>query len=606
MSIPLFFLFGCGEGGRRPADSEAVRSEWHVSVSGSNRNSGARKSPFRTISRAAERAMPGDAVIVHEGVYREEIRPPRGGLGEDERIVYKAAENANVVVKGSEPIKDWEPISENVWQVSISNSFFKGFNPYALNMEGGWLECGKWHHRGEVYLNGVSLFEKQTREEVDAHEQTWIAEVGESQTVIAANFGGVDPTRERVEINVRPAFVTPERTGLNYITIAGFHFEHAAASWAAPVLVGGTPEEKAAYRQEGGISTRMGKRWIIRNNHITDVKGVGISIGKDAHAVGENPYEDLDSYGDHEIHDNYIARCGQSAITGFYGGTRSLIRENLIEDINWKQQYGGWETAAIKLHGAVDVMIEGNLIRRVYKAEEGGAYGIWLDMSNQSIRLSRNIIYETEEYAVYLEMNAGPILMDNNVIFGPVRYRGSQAVVSAHNIYIDSKFSFKNEDEREAAVYEPHTRIFIRKASGIVQDNRFFNDVHIRSGTAKEFYEQPGIQSGGNLYLEHTGERSGAEPNSRIDPDFVTQVDRIDWPDGVLIRLRLPETIQEMKCPRVNPDLAGTFSTAGCSIEDRFGDPIRVDTDMYGHKRKRPLPGALAVPRSENEIIWKF
>ena len=35
---------------------------------------------LKTISAAAELAQPGDTIMVHEGIYREEINPPRGGL----------------------------------------------------------------------------------------------------------------------------------------------------------------------------------------------------------------------------------------------------------------------------------------------------------------------------------------------------------------------------------------------------------------------------------------------------------------------------------------------------------------------------------------------
>ena len=60
--------------------------------------------PLKTISAAAELARPGDNVIVHEGIYREEINPPRGGTSDSERIVYTAAPGAKVVIKGSEPV----------------------------------------------------------------------------------------------------------------------------------------------------------------------------------------------------------------------------------------------------------------------------------------------------------------------------------------------------------------------------------------------------------------------------------------------------------------------------------------------------------------------
>lgn len=611
LSLTLFTLLGCQSSSMQSDHTPSKPVEWHVASDGNDNHTGSKYSPFRTINTAAEKAMPGDTVIVHEGTYREQINLPRGGSGEKARIVYRAAEGAEVIVKGSEIIRGWKQIQGNVWQITLNNSFFNDFNPYALKIEGGWLETGEWCHRGEVYLNGVSLYEAEAVETLDKEALTWIGIVGESHTIITANFAGVDPNQELVEINVREAFVKPERVGLSYITIDGFRFAHSAANWAAPVLVGGTPEEKAAYRQEGGIATRMGTRWIIKNNHITDVKGVGITSGKDAHPVVEQayagistPYADLDSYGDHEILNNHIARCGQSAIAGFYGLARSRIAGNLIEDINHKQLYGGWETAAIKFHCAVDTIVENNLIRRVYQAEEGGAYGIWIDMSNQSIRLSRNIIYETEDHAIYLEMNAGPILVDNNIVFGTVRSRGSQALLSAHNLYIDSAFTGRTENERKSAVFAPHSRKFIREIYGEVQENYFYNDVFIRGDMKADASEQPDTCGDYNLYLENSSELRNAGIHSFSRPSFETQIERNETSEGVSIEWQLPDSMHRMESPWVDPDLVGTFSVSGISIENRHGEPIRVTTDINGQERGQPAPGPVATPGSGNLVQW--
>ena len=38
------------------------------------------------------------------------------------------------------------------WKIQLPNRFFGEYNPYALNLSGGWLHYGEWHHRGDVYL----------------------------------------------------------------------------------------------------------------------------------------------------------------------------------------------------------------------------------------------------------------------------------------------------------------------------------------------------------------------------------------------------------------------------------------------------------------------
>ncbi len=52
---------------------------------------GTKERPFRTINAAAQVMQPGERVVIAEGVYREFIRPARGGTGPDAMISYEAA-----------------------------------------------------------------------------------------------------------------------------------------------------------------------------------------------------------------------------------------------------------------------------------------------------------------------------------------------------------------------------------------------------------------------------------------------------------------------------------------------------------------------------------
>jgi len=65
--VLVFYLAFCGM---------CVKGETIVvSMKGDDQNSGSRDHPLRTISAAAEKAMPGDTVFVLEGTYRERVTP---------------------------------------------------------------------------------------------------------------------------------------------------------------------------------------------------------------------------------------------------------------------------------------------------------------------------------------------------------------------------------------------------------------------------------------------------------------------------------------------------------------------------------------------------
>jgi alpha-N-arabinofuranosidase len=470
----------------------------------------------------------------------------------------------------------------------LPNSFFGDYNPYALQVSGGWLNYGQWHHRGDVYFNGEAFYERQTVEEVRGTERTWHCQVSDDVTTIRANFGQANPNEELTEINVRESLFMPVVTGLKYITVDGFHFHHAAANWAPPVLE----------LQTGAVGPRMGQHWVIENCTITHARCVGIILG---HAPGVD-YTDIEAFGDHIVRNNIIRQCGQAGIAGQKGATRSLLCGNLIEDTNYRKEFGGWETAAIKFHNSVDTVICDNLIRGVYHQQQG-AFGIWIDFGNQGVRIARNIIYDTQAATVFLEMNHGPTLVDNNVLIGqPVR-SNSEATVFAHNLFVDCGYVYSPDTKRRSAYFKPHTTETVGRKTGTAQDTKWYNNIFVRQGLDR-VKDAPGYRSDCNVFLEGAKKRRFGDEHSVVD-SFVTELAVKERPEGVAIQFRMNDTPFGLNCPWVDADLAGVFATVGQTIEDRYGDPIRVTTDVHGKAFSTPVPGPLSTLQGgANEIAW--
>jgi len=92
--LPCALLAVCWCGDPRVLPAREI----HVAVKGSDSNDGSPAKPYRTISAAAQVAQPGDTVTVHEGTYREQVTPPRGGESDARRIVYQAAPGEKVEI----------------------------------------------------------------------------------------------------------------------------------------------------------------------------------------------------------------------------------------------------------------------------------------------------------------------------------------------------------------------------------------------------------------------------------------------------------------------------------------------------------------------------
>jgi alpha-N-arabinofuranosidase len=145
----------------------ATGREYHVTPAGDDTQSGTDAAPLKTIAAAAALAQPGDTITVHAGVYRERVNPPRGGESRERPIIYQAAPGESVIIKGSERVTGWKKTQHDAWKVTIPNTFFGSFNPFAEKIHGDWFNPkGRDHHVGAVYLNEHWLIEAKSLEDV--------------------------------------------------------------------------------------------------------------------------------------------------------------------------------------------------------------------------------------------------------------------------------------------------------------------------------------------------------------------------------------------------------------------------------------------------------
>ena len=61
------------------------------------------------------------------------IAPPRGETSDDKGIVYWAAPDEKVEIRGSKVVKNWIKESDGSWKVEAPNSLFGDLNPFTLN-----------------------------------------------------------------------------------------------------------------------------------------------------------------------------------------------------------------------------------------------------------------------------------------------------------------------------------------------------------------------------------------------------------------------------------------------------------------------------------------
>lgn len=204
--------------------------KYYVSAQAGLHGNGTEKFPFKTIQQAAEKAEPGDEVMVFPGIYREHVSPVRGGTDEAHRIIYRSIEKGKAMITGAEFLSSWEHLERDVWRASVPNTFFKDENPYVEKIFGDWYTEKKQIHLGCMFLNHQAMYEVERKEDVlmpKVQEKSWDSAKSlfqwctwqeEGHTCFQANFQGRDPNQECVEITVRRFCFYPKETGISYIT----------------------------------------------------------------------------------------------------------------------------------------------------------------------------------------------------------------------------------------------------------------------------------------------------------------------------------------------------------------------------------------------------
>jgi parallel beta-helix repeat protein len=449
-----------------PTSSDRQPHFWIVNQQhsqASDQGPGTESTPFKTISRAAALAQPGDTVVVHAGIYRERVTPARGGV-EGKPITYQAAPGEKVVVKGSELYRgEWRQVAagKNVYTASLDMALLDKFNPYATRAEG--LPGKKT--LGQVFVDGELYSEVDNLDQLRRSPGTWMA--AESGQAIHLHFqdSTVSPEKKQVEYTVRNRVFAPHQRGLGYITVRGFVFEHCANQGA-----GGFWETDK--QQAGMVSTRSGHHWVIEKNIIRYAKSLGIDIGSEGGLEQKEPKESTQRAGWHLIRNNTISDNGEGGIAGInHQGTR--IIGNVFERNN-ALHWEAIEEAALKTHFNEDGLIEGNLFRN------NDCPAIWLDNTYTNVRVTRNLILNNAGSGIFLELGYGPALVDNNVI--GYNYQGIYAHDAA-GITVTHNFLFCNaqwgifmrvvtdrtaeKDGKEVIVQTSHERI----ANNLIIDN---------------------------------------------------------------------------------------------------------------------------------------
>lgn len=450
---------------------------------------GAIDQPFKTISRAAVFAQPGDTVSLREGVYREQVNLQRSGMP-NSPITFEAYGGEQALVTTTDQITGWTQHSGNVYK-TFFDSGVMGRNGMTLFVDGQLMVEAHWSDKG-AKVDTLVRDNFATMSSGDLNGFTDSALVGFPDdhwngafvwaqttdfTMEARRISDFNGATGRVTLST--PFQRDPRSGDTYLIydhIAAldapgeWYFDESANTLYLWVPAGGDPDDylvEAKVRAEAfdlngndylhfeGIDFRGGdldmsgsNGVLLQGSHIVAAdRGFGpegsggagsLTVDGSNNVIRDNEIERAWSTvarldGDHnQFLNNYVHHVGynnsNAAVVSLGANAEeSLVSHNTIQDVG---------RAAIGGVGGLRSVIQNNDVSRIAQMTEdvGAIYLLNNSLGNSVIRY--NVFHDITAHlsnGVYLDNNASDVAVHNNISYNVSAFGGK---INLPNSYV--------------------------------------------------------------------------------------------------------------------------------------------------------------------------
>ena len=349
-----------------PAAPAAGARTWHVApkeLAGTPADA-----QLRTLAEAAQKAEPGDVVLIHDGIYRESVTVEKNGTAE-KPITFQAAPGEHVVITGADRLKDLkkEGGEGNIFSAPWPHRFIGWTKNHTHPDDDYHRMIGRAE---QVFILGYPLMQVLSREHLS--RGTFYVDLDAKRLYLWAR-DNADLTKDvLVEASVRQ--VLWQSKG-DYLRLRGVRFRYAANM------------------AQHGAAEFSGNHNVVEDCVFESMNSSGATFTGQDLTVRRCTFQDNGQigFGANRAHNLLFTGC--------------TVRNNNVKGFS-----RGWEAGADKLCFTRKAVLE----HSVFTGNRGN--GVWFDIGNEDCAVRNCLIADNEDAGVFYEISYGLHAHDNVIV----------------------------------------------------------------------------------------------------------------------------------------------------------------------------------------------
>lgn len=217
---------------------------------------------------------------------------------------------------------------------------------------------------------------------------------------------------------------------------------------------------------------------------------------------------------------------------------------------------------------------------------------------------------------LFLEVNHGPFIVDNNILLSPSSIRTqSQGGAYVNNLITGTVYMW-SEPNRFTPYFLPHSTEVAGLSTIYSGDDRFYNNIFVGTGdkTNKAGKFKHGLEEYNNaklpVWMSDNIYYNGAKPCEKekiytVSSLYNPEVELVESGDNVSLQFTLDQQFFNNKGRIITTEFLGKAKVPNAVFDNPEGMPLKIDKDYFGNLRsdENPMAGPFTNLIKEKTVL---